>query len=566
MIQIEITTTNAIARGQMTVPFIRFLSTLNGRKIWSGSKEVAFEASGSNLRRLKESGFEIELIDNVGAIQEIEELENMPTQHDKSKLSMGDYKPKVKLLKHMKQALALSHNRKVYAYLLEMGLCKTAITLHNIGMLYLEGKITGALVIAPRGVHRQWLEEQLPEHFDSKIKTNLILWNGSGTKLNWYTLFVKNKLSIFAMNIDALRTTIGYDAAKAFLQSHKKRNMLVLDESHLIKSAGAGRTDAALVLARESEYRRILTGTPIAKNIMDAWTQFRFLDERILGHKYAVSFRARYCLMGGFEGRDIIGQKNVEEFYSLIAPHSFRLTKREALDLPEKQYVAREYEMGEVTRKHYDNISTTFMTAVSNGTIVDVPNAAVAMLRLQQIICGYLPFEEKEDNKIKNSIEVISDERIEVLLEICRQLNGPTIIWSRFHEDVKRIHKAITKEFGKGSIVNYTGRESDKEKQESKKKFIGRKAQFFNATAAAAGTGTDGLQKVCENAIYFSNSFNALHRWQSEDRIHRQGMVGGFTAFDIRAARSVDFSITANLRAKKSISDLTFDQIRQAIS
>lgn len=565
-IKISIFTDKATAHGPFPIQFIKVLSSLSGRKIWAGSKQVSFESTASNLRKLRESDFDIRFDDKSGHMKELEELENMATQHEVSKLALGKYKPKVKLLKHMEQALALSHGREAYAYLLEMGLCKTAITLHDIGMLFLERKLTGALILAPKGVHRQWLQEAVPEQLDPQIETNLLLWRGSGAKLDWHRMNMKGKLSLFAMNIDAPRTTIGLDAARMFLNCHKGKNMIVLDESHYIKNPTADRTKAAIEISKGAVYKRILTGTPISKNIMDAWSQFKFLDERILGHKYAVSFRSRYCVMGGYEGREIVGQKNTEEFYRLIAPHSFRLTKREALGLPEKRYTVHEYEMGDETRAHYNSLRSTFMTALSDGTIVDVPNAAVALLRLQQIVLGYLPFKEELDGKTTNKIEIISHERIKVLINMCNQINGPTIIWSRFHEDVRRIHAALEKEFGKGCVVNYTGLEKDKEKDANKKKFMEGKAQFFNATAAAGGTGTDGLQKICENMIYYSNSFNALHRWQSEDRLHRAGMKGGFMAWDIRAARSVDGTIITNVKNKKSISDLTFDQIRQAIA
>jgi hypothetical protein len=89
--------------------------------------------------------------------------------------------------------------------------------------------------------------------------------------------------------------------------------------------------------------------------------------------------------------------------------------------------------------------------------------------------------------------------------------------------------------------------------------------RWFVANPASAGTGTDGLQKVCQNAVYYSNSFNALDRWQSEDRIDRFGMIGPASFVDIIATRSIDRPILANLRAKKDMSDLTLDQIRMAL-
>lgn len=334
--------------------------------------------------------------------------------------------------------------------------------------------------------------------------------------------------------------------------------MMVVDESHNIKSWGADRTKAAIKLGHFATYRRIATGTPIAKNIIDSWTQFMFLDRKILGHDYLTSFRARYCIMGGWEGKQIIGQRNVEEFYHLISPHSFRMTKDEALDLPEKIYVRREYEMGDKTRSHYNELRKTFMTQLDSGDIVDVQNAAVALLRLQQIVCGYLPTEE-------NEFQIISNERIEELMEIIDQVTGPVVIWARFTQDIKRLASAIRKKEGNDSVVTYFGETKGAEREEAKRRFLNGKSRFFISNPAAGGTGLN-LQGDCRTVIYFSNSFDALHRWQSEDRTHRMGTKGSVTYFDIVAQSSVDRAILNNLKSKKSISSLTLDQIRQAIS
>lgn len=84
----------------------------------------------------------------------------------------------------------------------------------------------------------------------------------------------------------------------------------------------------------------------------------------------------------------------MEELYSLIAPHSFRLTKAEALDLPEKIYTKQVYEMSETSAMHYQNLKKNFLTLLDNGEVVDVPNAVSCLVRLQQTLSGYLPSED----------------------------------------------------------------------------------------------------------------------------------------------------------------------------
>lgn len=561
-IRIEVDGTAAKVLGPFPIEMLTMFAGLRGKKIWVKDQHVTFEASKVNLNILQNAeweypGTQIEIVYTNAA-----PAKQPPTQQQLVGKLLTKYKPKMPHLPHMLKVLTTMWHRKYYAVLLEMGLCKTAIIIHDGGMLYLDGLVSGMLIFSPKGVHRQWLEEQIPQHLDASIKTNLILWKQKTIPIKG--MHRKGCLSVLSMNIDAIRTPKGFKTAMEFLKLHNGKSYMCIDESHLIKSPSAERTRAAIELGLLAAYRRICTGTPISKNIMDAWSQFKFLDVEILGHKYATSFRARYCIMGGFENRVIVGQRNVEEFYALIAPHSYRLTKAEALNLPPKMYVRREYEPSEVVRTHYNNLKKTFMTEMSDGSIADVDNAAVVLLRLQQVVLGYLPYVDPDGETVTETFDY---GRLQELLAIIEQVNGPVIIWSRFRNDIVRVTAALEKVYGKGSVVEYYGATKDKQRAINKQLFIEGKARFFNSNPSAGGVGTDGLQRAgCQTVIYYSNSFNALHRWQSEDRTHRQGTKGTVTYFDLIAYRTVDLSILGNLRAKKSISDLTFDEIRSLIT
>lgn len=552
MIKIELAGQSAIAfSDDFPTTFIMMMSTLAGRKKWA-KNAVSFEATAGNIRLLKESDFVLKWVDKTGALEEQEALE-AENKEDANAPVLTKYKPAVNLFTHQKTALALSAERPAYAYLLEMGLGKTAIAIANAGYLYLKKEICAVLVIAPKGVHRQWTETEIPMHIDKRIKVKCFTWGEKFEKIS-----NGGSLIFLSMNVDSIRTPKGFDTAFEFLSVYKNRSMMIVDESHLIKNGATDRTRAAWKLGKLAKYRRILTGTPIAKSIIDAWSQFMFLDERILGHRYMTSFRSRYCIMGGWENKQIVGQKNTEEFSRLIAPHSFRKTKDEVLDLPPKTYVQREYEMGEETRKHYNSMRNTYMTMLEEGEITDAPNAAVAALRLQQIVCGYLA---KEDGTIVE----ISSERIEAMLEIVRQVKGQIVIWARFIEDIKRIERALIKEEGKNCCLTLIGETKSSDRLTAVERFTKNKIRFLVSNPQAGGTGLN-LQGKNISAIYYSNSFRSLDRWQSEDRIHRMGTIGTVTYFDLIAAKSVDRGILLNLRNKKSISDLTLDEMRGLIS
>ena len=85
-----------------------------------------------------------------------------------------NYKFKTKPYAHQLGALEKSWDREEFAYFMEMGTGKSKVLVDNIAMLYDKGKINGALIIAPKGVYRNWLSQEIPNHL-------VVIYN-----LKWY--------------------------------------------------------------------------------------------------------------------------------------------------------------------------------------------------------------------------------------------------------------------------------------------------------------------------------------------------------------------------------------------
>ena len=191
-----------------------------------------------------------------------------------------NYKFKTKPYAHQLKALEMSWNKEVFAYFMEMGSGKSKVLLDNIAMLYDKGKINGALIIAPKGVYKNWYDAEIPTHLVNHISKIVVLWQAlinqkQQDKLN--TLFKPEvDLHILLMNVEALSTKKGVDFANKFLISHN--SLIAIDESTTIKNPSAKRTKNILKLASLSKYRRILTGSPVTKSPLDLYTQCHFLD------------------------------------------------------------------------------------------------------------------------------------------------------------------------------------------------------------------------------------------------------------------------------------------------
>ena len=86
------------------------------------------------------------------------------------------YKYKSKPFAHQKKALEMSWNKEVFAYFMEMGTGKSKVLIDNIAMLYNAGKINGALIVAPKGVYKNWFDSEIPNHMPDYIEKRVGLW------------------------------------------------------------------------------------------------------------------------------------------------------------------------------------------------------------------------------------------------------------------------------------------------------------------------------------------------------------------------------------------------------
>jgi SNF2 family DNA or RNA helicase len=244
--------------------------------------------------------------------------------------------------------------------------------------------------------------------------------------------------------------------------------------------------------------------------------------------------------------------KNLDKLYEKIDPHIFRITSEEALDLPPKVYVTRQFHLSDQQKKLMKELKEQFFIQAQNKDFSSVSNAAGLLTKLQQISCGYLPMDDKSFMELPNP-------RLDELLSILDQREGKAIIWCRFNRDIEKVMEKL-----QPFAVHYYGKTTQAERERHKAAFLDANStvRYLVASPEAAGTGLN-LQGLCNTNIYYSNSFNSLARWQSEGRTWRDGTVGTVTYFDLIANKSPDAKILKNLQDKKSISDLTLDEYRK---
>ena len=463
-----------------------------------------------------------------------------------------NYKFKTSPYAHQLKALEMSWNKEVFAYFMEMGTGKSKVLLDNVAMLFDKGKINSVLIVAPKGVYKNWYDSEIPEHLPKHIDRNVVLWKALITKeqkLKCDSLFDNDftKLQIFIMNVEALSTRKGLDFAYQFL--NVKKALFAVDESTTIKNPGAKRTKNIIQLSKLGKYRRILTGSPVTKSPLDLYTQCAFLDPYLLDFTSYYAFRNRYAEMrtANFSGRSVqvvTGYKNLAELSEALKSFSYRVLKEDCLDLPPKTYMKRIIQLTPEQKKVYQEMKTSAL-AMLNGKMVTTMNVITQLMRLQQITCGHF---KADDDSIQN----IKNNRITELMDVLEEMEGKAIIWAHWRHDIDTIVESIEDKYPV-SVVTYYGDTTTEDRQKAIKKIQNpeSKVRFLVGTPQTGGYGI--TLTGASTMIYYSNGYDLEKRQQSEARIDRIGQKKPMTYIDILAEDTIDEKIVKSLRKKVNI-------------
>jgi SNF2 family DNA or RNA helicase len=474
---------------------------------------------------------------------------------------------KTKPFAHQAKALELSKDKTVFALLMEQGTGKTKVAIDNVAYLYFRGEIDALLVVAPNGVHRNWVDDELPAHMWDSVPYQAMIFrsgkaNSAKFKRDFDDLITFDGLAVLAINVDALITANGKEAVKRFLT---RKVFMAVDESTDIKSPSAKRTKAARTFGRLARFRRILTGTPTGDGSpLDLYSQFAFLDPDIIGLRSFTAFKHEHAILEtriipGQTRRtfqQVVGYKNLDRLNAVISPHSFRVTKDDALpDLPPKIFTKRYIELSTEQARLYRELRSNFLVELQDGSVVTAAMAMTRIMRLQQIACGHIGTGPGEPSKRIPG----PNPRLDTLVEVLEQYPGKTIVWCRFTDDINLIMETFP-----DVSVRYDGNTSEEERSESKIEFQRGTARLLVGNPKAGGRGL--TLHAAQNVVFFSNYFGLETRQQAEDRAHRIGLQHRVNYIDLIAEGTVDEKIVRALRAKQNIANLiTGDTAREWI-
>ena len=466
---------------------------------------------------------------------------------------MSEYIFKTKPYEHQFKALKKSWNKEFYGLFMEMGTGKSKVLIDEIASLYLRGKITAALIIAPKGVYRNWERGELPTHMPDQVPTLVAAWKAPSEmskkdKEDLKNILIPNgKLRILLMNVEAFSSTKGTKYAAQFL--HKSSALMAVDESTTIKTPSASRTKNVLRVGKLAQYRRIMTGSPVTKNPLDIFSQLEFLSPTILKQNYW-AFRSRYAIMrnvnfGPRSTQLVVGFQRLPELNKVVEQHSYRVLKEDCLDLPDKVYEKRFVSLTPEQVKAYEEMRRFNMTELEGETMTSL-SSLTALIRLHQISCGHVTLDSGETKALKSN-------RMNELLNVLDEVEGKVIIWASYRFDLKHIEEILKNKFGEESTASYFGDTKDKDRQDIVERFQDKnsKLKYFVGNPSTGGYGL--TLTAAHTVIYYSNTYDLEKRMQSEDRAHRIGQVNKVTYIDLISEGTVDEKIVQSLRSKIDI-------------
>jgi len=465
---------------------------------------------------------------------------------------LSTYPFKNKPFVHQQAYLQRFWEYQVAALFADMGTGKSFMLINNVAMLYDKGKLNGFLIVAPKGVYRNWYDTEIPKHLPDHVVYRMAIWSPNPRKAEQKAMddlfTVTEDLKILVMNIEAFSTAKGTAYAKRFLLVHNA--MMAIDESTTIKTPGSARSKNTEKVGRGARYRRILTGSPVTKSPMDLYQQCAFLSDDCLDVSSYYVFQARYAVtverqLNTHSFKQIVGYRRLDELKEKLDRFAYRVKKEECLDLPDKLYVKREVDLTPEQLKYYNEMKAFAMAQIDGG-LVSTVNALTQLMRLHQIVCGHVKLDD-------GTVIELPNKRMDELLSVVEETDGKLIIWANYRHDIEAIKLALSKEYGMNSVGMYYGDTEMDERKRVLEEFQNPDSEmrFFVGNPS---TGGYGLTLTAANTmVYYSNSFDLEKRLQSEDRAHRIGQTKNVTYIDLIAVGTVDEKIVKALRAKIDI-------------
>lgn len=417
------------------------------------------------------------------------------------------------------------------------------------------GKVERLLIVAPTSVVAVWPKE-LQEYAKFKYTCKTLLGEKKQRlkQIDDLIKFPFKALKVAVINYESTWRPEILEKLKEF-----DADMVIADESQRIKTYDAAQSKAMHELGDQARYKLILSGTPVQTAAIDIWSQYRFLDKSVFGDNF-FKFRGRYAIMGGYGNKKIVGYKDLEGLIKKEHSIAFRVTKDEALDLPEQTFETRKIQFSQKEKNLYERIKKDSYAELDGGGHITATTVLTRLLRLQQLAGGFLVQDDAQKPQL------VSRAKLDALADIIEDYvigsGKKLVIFARFIAEVKAIMelagKVLPKELKQVAIYGDIKKEDRggivKQFQEDPNTVL------FIGQIDTAGTGI--TLTAADTCVYYSKNFNYATYSQSLSRIHRIGQRNCCTYIDLEIEGTIDELISKALSRKEDMAKTVVDNWR----
>ncbi len=508
--------------------------------------------------------------------------------------------PKLPNADYQDVGVAMSYGSEAFALFMQQGTGKTPVSISRMcaearatrqGM-FGKKRMMLVLIICPMQARSNWQKEI--ERF-ATVPGKTVVMRG-------------NKFRRMRAVIDVVRQDADCEFAACITSFTKVGNtseainmvpwdLVIVDESHYIKTPSADRSKEIRKLRDCSARRMVLTGTPITNSPMDLWSQFEFLGDGLSGfldYKEFKKFYGRWEKVQGSSGIEkLTALQNLPLIQERLSRMSFSISKEEAgLKLPPKVYDIYDVVMSAKQQEFYAKLQNELAIeiaeaeaeAAKKGKVLTANHILTRLLRLAQISHGYVKWNAQYDQDgepIKGSGRIeqidgdILNRKCQAILDILEEdtandPNSKCIIWAVDVESIQLIERRL-KTAGIDVAVYYGQVKEDARETAVYRFNHDPKCRVFLANPASASEAINLVGYDYENAIpkcstyadhvvYFSCDWSPTKRSQSEDRAHRRGARGpAIRITDLQVTGSIDDEIRQVVQLKIENADAVQD-------
>lgn len=484
-----------------------------------------------------------------------EELKELAKQEDDNDvLTEPIAKPKIKgsLYAHQVRAYNFALNlvnkgSKGIAYLMDMGTGKTITSIALVGSLLEQSKFHNLLIVCPKSIVGVWQEEF--QKFADYRYALTVLDGSLEKKKSAFKYMTGTALQVIVVNYESC-WRLESEIAKW------KPDMIICDESSKIKNPTTSQSKALHRLGANSKLNLILTGTPITNNPLDFFSQYKFLDEQILGSSFYL-FRNRYAVMGGYQNRLVVGYRHLAELVEKVHKIAYRIKIEDAVDLPPFIDETRTITLEPKAQAMYKMIAEDCYAELNNETDVTARNILTQLLRLSQVTGGYIRNDNNNDALQVSSAKM---DALEDIVDTCVEEGRKVVVFARFVPEIEAIARMLQKK-GIGYSLIYG---ATKDRAEQVKKF--QEDPEIKVFVGQLQTTGMGLTLTAANvAVFYSLDFSYANYEQSRARIHRIGQKEKCLYIHLVCKNTVDEKVMKALQKKGDIAKLMVDDWRTLI-